>query len=152
VARDPRHDVLFEPLRIGPKTLKNRFYQVPHCTGFVTSFSEVSAFSHETLEQDLLRRRLHEVGVRIHLGVTLEVTQRLSNEALYLELKEDEEALRAEGMEAVYRVGDCVAPQLIADAIFDGHRLAREIDAENPAVPLTWRRERPLPETVAAGA
>ena len=34
MARDPRHDVLFEPLRIGPKTLRNRFYQVPHCTGF----------------------------------------------------------------------------------------------------------------------
>jgi dimethylamine/trimethylamine dehydrogenase len=34
VPRDPRHDVLFEPLRIGPKTLRNRFYQVPHCTGF----------------------------------------------------------------------------------------------------------------------
>ena len=34
--RDPRHDVLFEPVRIGPKTLKNRFYQVPHCTGFGT--------------------------------------------------------------------------------------------------------------------
>ncbi|MGH3039922.1 MAG: FAD-dependent oxidoreductase, partial [Gaiellaceae bacterium] len=31
---DPRHAVLFEPLEIGPKTLKNRFYQVPHCTGF----------------------------------------------------------------------------------------------------------------------
>ena len=32
--RDPRHDVLFEPVQIGPKTLRNRFYQVPHCTGF----------------------------------------------------------------------------------------------------------------------
>ena len=32
--RDPKHDVLFEPVRIGPKTLRNRFYQVPHCTGF----------------------------------------------------------------------------------------------------------------------
>ena len=32
--RDPRHDVLFEPVRIGPKTLRNRFYQVPHCTGY----------------------------------------------------------------------------------------------------------------------
>ena len=31
--RDPRHDILFEPVRIGPKTLKNRFYQVPQCTG-----------------------------------------------------------------------------------------------------------------------
>ena len=30
---DPRHAVLFEPVRIGPVTAKNRFYQVPHCTG-----------------------------------------------------------------------------------------------------------------------
>src|SRR5436190_380076 len=32
--RQPRHDILFEPVKIGPKTLRNRFYQVPHCTGF----------------------------------------------------------------------------------------------------------------------
>ena len=32
-ARDPRFDVLFEPVRIGPVTAPNRFYQVPHCTG-----------------------------------------------------------------------------------------------------------------------
>ena len=32
--RDPRHDILFEPVQIGPKTLRNRFYAVPHCTGF----------------------------------------------------------------------------------------------------------------------
>ena len=31
--RDPRYDILFEPVRIGPVTTKNRFYQVPHCTG-----------------------------------------------------------------------------------------------------------------------
>ena len=34
MARDPKHDILFEPIQIGPKTLKNRFYQVPHCNGF----------------------------------------------------------------------------------------------------------------------
>src|SRR5579862_5232074 len=34
--RDPRHDILFEPLTIGPKILRNRFYQVPHCTGYGT--------------------------------------------------------------------------------------------------------------------
>jgi len=33
VPRDPRHDILFEPIRIGPLTAKNRFYQVPHCNG-----------------------------------------------------------------------------------------------------------------------
>ena len=31
--RDPRFDLLFEPVRIGPVTAPNRFYQVPHCTG-----------------------------------------------------------------------------------------------------------------------
>lgn len=31
--RDPRHDILFEPVAIGPVTAKNRFYQVPHCNG-----------------------------------------------------------------------------------------------------------------------
>jgi dimethylamine/trimethylamine dehydrogenase len=30
---DPRFDVLFEPVEIGPVTAPNRFYQVPHCTG-----------------------------------------------------------------------------------------------------------------------
>jgi dimethylamine/trimethylamine dehydrogenase len=31
--RDPRYDILFDPVRIGPVTAKNRFYQVPHCNG-----------------------------------------------------------------------------------------------------------------------
>ena len=28
-----QHEILFQPINIGPRTLKNRFYQVPHCTG-----------------------------------------------------------------------------------------------------------------------
>ena len=31
--RDPRYDILFEPIKIGPVTAPNRFYQVPHCNG-----------------------------------------------------------------------------------------------------------------------
>jgi dimethylamine/trimethylamine dehydrogenase len=33
VSRDPRFDILFQPIKIGPVTAKNRFYQVPHCNG-----------------------------------------------------------------------------------------------------------------------
>ena len=33
MARDPRYDILFEPVKIGPVTAKNRFFQVPHCNG-----------------------------------------------------------------------------------------------------------------------
>jgi dimethylamine/trimethylamine dehydrogenase len=31
--RDPRYDILFEPVKIGPVTARNRFFQVPHCNG-----------------------------------------------------------------------------------------------------------------------
>ncbi|MDE2306125.1 MAG: NAD(P)-binding protein [Gammaproteobacteria bacterium] len=31
--RDPRFDILFEPVRIGPVVARNRFFQVPHCNG-----------------------------------------------------------------------------------------------------------------------
>ncbi|MEX1109303.1 MAG: FAD-dependent oxidoreductase [Dongiaceae bacterium] len=37
MARDPRYDILFEPVRIGPVTARNRFYQVPHCNGMGTA-------------------------------------------------------------------------------------------------------------------
>jgi dimethylamine/trimethylamine dehydrogenase len=33
MSRDPRYDVLFEPVRLGPVTARNRFFQVPHCNG-----------------------------------------------------------------------------------------------------------------------
>ncbi len=38
MARDPRYDALFEPVRIGPVTAPNRFYQVAHCNGMGRSF------------------------------------------------------------------------------------------------------------------
>ncbi|MEM9046954.1 MAG: NADH:flavin oxidoreductase, partial [Pseudomonadota bacterium] len=36
--RDPRYDILFEPVKIGPVTAPNRFYQVPHCNGMGRSY------------------------------------------------------------------------------------------------------------------
>ena len=41
--RDPRYDILFEPVQIGPVTAKNRFYQVPHCNGM--GYRDVSAMA-----------------------------------------------------------------------------------------------------------
>ena len=141
----------------------------------VTPHERVAPVCDETLEGPLLRQHLHERRRRAsgpatcstaieagrvtrddEFGEPLEleadavvlVTQRLSNDALYHELKADGEALAGEGIEALYRIGDCVAPRIIAEAIFDGHRLAREIDSENPAVPLPYRRERLVLESV----
>ena len=128
----------------------------------VTSCEKVAPVCDETLEGALLRRHLHDLGIAMRVeasltevqpgavrgesaygdpfelecdGVVL-VTQRISDERLYLDL-------RSSGMPAVYRIGDCVAPRLLADAIWDGHRLAREIDSPDPSVPLPHLRERP---------
>jgi dimethylamine/trimethylamine dehydrogenase len=141
---------------------------------FVTSHEAVAPYCEQTLEARPVRERLHQLGVRAHRAVVVDriaasgielegafgarteldvagvvlVTQRVSDDALYQELAADPSALEAAGIEALYRIGDCVAPRLIADAIFDGHRLAREIDSADPARPLPYLRERPL---VSAG-
>ncbi len=41
--RNPRYDILFEPVQIGPKIAKNRFYQVPHCNGMGHRFPRAMA-------------------------------------------------------------------------------------------------------------
>ena len=45
--REPRFDILFEPMRIGPVTARNRFFQVPQCSGMgyrdVSSHAEMRA-------------------------------------------------------------------------------------------------------------
>ena len=33
MASESNHDILFEPVKFGPKTAPNRFFQVPHCNG-----------------------------------------------------------------------------------------------------------------------
>ncbi|HEY7259146.1 MAG TPA: FAD-dependent oxidoreductase, partial [Gaiellales bacterium] len=128
----------------------------------VTSCEKVAPFCDETLEGPLLRQHLHDLGIgmraecavsavepggvrgettlgdpfEIECDAVVLVTQRVSDERLFLDL-------RAAGLGALFRVGDCVAPRLLADAIWDGHRLAREIDSPDPAMPLPHHRERP---------
>lgn len=41
--RNPRYDILFEPVKIGPVTAKNRFYQVPHCCGMGFNWPQTHA-------------------------------------------------------------------------------------------------------------
>ena len=138
----------------------------------VTALDVVSPISDLTLEGPMLRRHLHDAGVVAHRGVTVTavepghvsgedafeepwsleadgvvlVTQRVSDDHLYRELTSDRTRLAAAGIEAVYRIGDCVAPRMISEAIFEGHRLAREIDGPHPDVPLPFERERRIPD------
>lgn len=43
MARNPRYDILFQPVRIGPKTAPNRFFQVPHASGMTNASPRVRA-------------------------------------------------------------------------------------------------------------
>jgi dimethylamine/trimethylamine dehydrogenase len=47
MSRDPRYDILFEPVRIGPVVAKNRFLQVPHCNGMGYAMPEAHAAMRE---------------------------------------------------------------------------------------------------------
>jgi dimethylamine/trimethylamine dehydrogenase len=69
------------------------------------------------------------------------VTARIPNDSLYQELKRQPERLAAAGIRGLYAIGDCVAPRVLAEAVFDGHRLAQEIDSPDPATPLDVVRE-----------
>lgn len=40
---NPRYEILFEPMRIGPVTAPNRFYQVPHASGMTNALPRVRA-------------------------------------------------------------------------------------------------------------
>jgi dimethylamine/trimethylamine dehydrogenase len=77
------------------------------------------------------------------------VTQRLSTNGLYRALKAQvgSDGLADQGVRGLYQIGDCVVPRLIADAVFDGHRLGREIDSPDPSRPLPALRERVVQAT-----
>ena len=44
----PGHEVLFEPVQIGPVKAPNRFYQVPHASGMTETHPRVRAAFRET--------------------------------------------------------------------------------------------------------
>ena len=155
-------------------SLSERFARMGKNVTLVTPFSDAAPFTFYTLEGPRIVKQLYDLNIRLltqHFvrevrpgGVDVYnvytpdavlteqadsvvfITQRRSNDSLYRELNDDQatDTRRDCGITAIYRIGDCVAPRLIADAIFDGHRLAREIDSEDPAKPLPFIRERRL--------
>ena len=85
------------------------------------------------------------VGSEIELleaDTVILVTARHSNDALYKSLRARQEVWQKEGIEGIYQAGDCYAPRLTGDAIFEGHRIAREFESANPQRLLPYLRER----------
>ncbi|HEY1369300.1 MAG TPA: FAD-binding protein [Gaiellaceae bacterium] len=126
-----------------------------------TPFEVVAPVTANTLEAGYVRARLRELDVEARVATQLAaidpgscllvdpvsgeqavdtdfvvlVTARVSDQALYREL------IREPKDFAVHAIGDCVAPRMTADVVFDGHRLAREIDEPDPETPLPFERE-----------
>lgn len=138
----------------------------------VTVATPAATFGHYltyTMELPRMTADLRDKGVRVFTGATIAETsesavmlstphgtrwedfdsvvvvgQRVARSRLYDELRVQRAAWQDNGIRAVHRVGDCVRPGFIADAIFSGHRLAREIDQPDPDQPLPILRERRL--------
>jgi dimethylamine/trimethylamine dehydrogenase len=135
----------------------------------VTPFATLGPYMAYTLELWRFNRELRDRGVEVITDHTLErietgyvelahawtdarprvacdlvilVTTRRQNDGLWRGLQDADFP--------VYRIGDCLAPGTIADSVFSGHRLAREIDSPDPRIPLPFIRERAtVPDRVA---
>lgn len=97
----------------------------------------LTEIGHETVT--LTHAITGETSALPHEAVLL-VTDRISNDSLYYELKP---ALANGELKSLRLIGDAEAPNIIAQAVFSGHLAAREFD-EKPVEGTPFRIERPL--------
>ncbi len=135
-----------------------------HDVRLVTAMPVVSSWTTYTDEQFFVQKRLMELGVDLTLShviagraqdsvsfacaytgekltfpcqTLIMATGRIPDDVLYQELAQRDDP----GLETLARIGDCLAPGLIADAVYGGHRFARGFGEPGSQTPL--RRERP---------
>ena len=129
------YDILFEPVKIGPLTTKNRFYQVPHCNGM--GYRDPSAEAE-------MRRIKAEGGWGVVCTEQVEI-HATSDITPFIELR-------------IWDDQDLPALALIADAIHEGGALAGiELAHNGMNAPNMYSREIPLgpanlpvaPDTIA---
>jgi dimethylamine/trimethylamine dehydrogenase len=117
-----------------------------------TPDAEIASWTHHTLDHDRILARLIERGVELRTSQKISevrkeelemscvytdrrsalpcdalvlVTQREPDIALYLAPDAESGVLRS-----LRRVGDCLVPGIIAQAVWDGHRAAREFESD----------------------
>jgi dimethylamine/trimethylamine dehydrogenase len=147
-------DILFEPVKIGPVTARNRFYQVPHCNGFghrmpqglaamrgmkaeggwgavcteeveIHHSSDLSPYFEGRLWSDDDLPALALMAEAVHRHGALAGIQLAYNGINASNLYSRTPALAPRSMGVI---GDAEAPNLIAQAVFSGHLAAREFD------------------------
>ena len=87
-------------------------------------------------------RRLGNAVEKLSCDTVVLCTARESRTELYDALYDRRSEWAGRGIEVIVRAGDCLAPRYLADAIFDGHRIAREFESTNPERPRAMIRER----------
>lgn len=90
----------------------------------------------------VLPRRAGKDTEALSFDTVVLCTGRHSDNSLYGDLVTRKAEWAEKGIAGVYRAGDCLAPRYIADAVFDGHRMGREIDSQDPQRPRAIIRER----------
>jgi dimethylamine/trimethylamine dehydrogenase len=118
--RDPRFDILFEPVKLGPVTARNRFYQTPHCNGMGN-----------------LRPQAHAAmrGVKAEGGwavintehCSVHPTGDLMPEVLQMLWDDGDIPPLARMVEAVHAHDALAGVQLAYPAYYNGNRLTREV-------------------------
>lgn len=120
--RDSHHDILFEPVQLGPVRAKNRFFQVPHCNGM--GYRDPTA-------QAAMRRVKAEGGWAVVCTEQVEIHP-TSDITPFIELR-------------LWDDGDIPALARIADSIHDGGALAGiELAHNGMNSPNLSSREAPL--------
>ena len=131
MTRDPRYDVLFEPVRIGPVTAPNRFYQVAHCTGMGYA-----------LPQTLLAMR--EAKAEGGWGVVCTEYASLhpsSDDAPFPSCSlwdEDDVRVMATVADAVHRHGALAGTELWHGGIYAANKYTRELPLAPTAQPIAY--------------
>ncbi len=141
---------------------------------YTTPATDAATWTHNTLEQGRIQARLLDLGVTLALssainridddsielccvytgrrttlpqGTVVLVTMREPEDSLYQELAGNQAALRDASIASVTRIGDCLAPGLLAAAVYSGHRYAQELDAPSASPDAApFRRELVLPD------
>ena len=135
----------------------------------VTTAPEVSPWTHNTLEQHRIQARVLELEIKVitahnitrvgtdeievscvytekpgvvAASAVVMVTSRQPDNQLYLGLTEDSERLAESEIASVTAIGDCLCPSTIASAVYEGHRVAREMDAPPQDPDMPFRREQ----------
>ncbi len=131
MTRDSRFDILFEPIKIGPVTAKNRFYQVPHCNGMGRLYPD-----------SMIAMR----GMKAEGGWAIVATEQCdfhpsADVTPFTETKlwADQDISYLAGMcNAVHQHGGLAAVELVHNGQDTGNLYSREVPIGPAHRPVTW--------------